>query len=270
MTGRWAMPVGVPSRRAALHSLAALSLSACTGLPLMTPPLTRHIESRLHLAQPGQRAPTLLILLPGAYDGPADFERQGFVDAVRARGLAADVQLVDAHAGYYTAQRIVEQLHTDVLQPARAAGHAQVWLCGISLGGYGALLTAREHGPLIDGMFTMAAFLGRRDLPAAIAQAGGLAAWPGELEGADVHDLALWRWLRGYATPPEAARRPRLFMGWGEDDRFVMSNRLVAATLPPSQVLTTSGGHQWAPWKRLWARFLDRAPWADPRTTPRD
>jgi len=51
-------------------------------------------------------------------------------------------------------------------------------------------------------------------------------------------------------------------MGYGEDDRFVMSNRLVAAVLPPAQVFTTEGGHQWAPWRRLWARFLDRAPWA--------
>ena len=84
---------------------------------------------------------------------------------------------------------------------------------------------------------------------------------PAELPGADAHDLALWRWLRAYAGAPSPSHPP-LWMGYGEDDRFVMSNRLVAAVLPPAQVFTTEGGHQWAPWRRLWARFLDRAPWA--------
>ncbi|MDO5624793.1 MAG: alpha/beta hydrolase [Pseudomonadota bacterium] len=253
--------------RAGLAALPALGIG-CTGLPLMTPPLTQPIGSRTHFARPGQRAPTLLVLLPGAYDGPADFERQGFVAAVRQRALNVDVQLVDAHAGYYTAQRIVQQLHADVLQPARAAGYAQVWLCGISLGGYGALLTAREHAGSIDGLFTLAAFLGRRDLPAHIARAGSLSTWDGQRPTADAQDLALWRWLQGFADAAEAARRPRLFMGWGEDDRFVMSNRLVGTVLPAAQVFTTPGGHQWAPWQRLWARFLDRAPWVDAAPPP--
>ena len=72
---------------------------------------------------------------------------------------------------------------------------------------------------------------------------------------------SLWRWLRGYAGPP-APTHPPLWLGYGEQDRFVMSNRLVADVLPPARVLTTEGGHDWAPWQRLWGRFLDAQPWA--------
>ena len=248
-------------RRAVLAGLGGALLSACTGLPLITPPAKVPMDSVLDLAGPPARAATLLVLLPGAYDGPGDFLREGFVQAVRARGLAVDVQLADAHAGYYTSQQIVQRVHDDIVQPARARGYARIWLCGISLGGYGSLLYAARHGASIDGLFVMAAFLGRRDLPAHIAQAGGLAAWDGQMAGADAHDLALWRWLRGYADRAVARQRPPLLMGWGEDDRFVMSNRLVGATLPPGRVFTTGGGHDWPAWQRLWAAYLDQRPW---------
>ena len=253
----------MPSRRAALALTAGLiaALPACAPLPR---PLKDRMDRELHRADPATRADTLIVLLPGAYDAPADFVREGFVQAARTRRVAADLLLLDAHVGYYTAQQIVERLHDEVVQPARAQGYRRIWLVGISMGGYGALLFARTHGALVDGVFTMAAFLGRRDLPAHIAAGGGLAAWNGELPGADAHDLALWRWLQGYRDDPHgrAPGRPPLWMGWGEDDRFVMSNRLVGALLPPARVLSTDGGHQWAPWQRLWARFLDHAPWA--------
>ena len=246
------------TRRAALPLIAALP--ACAPLPR---PLKDRMDRELHRAHPAARADTLIVWLPGAYDVPADFVREGFVQAVRQRALPLDLLLVDAHVGYYTAQQIVLRLNDEVLAPARAEGYARVWLAGISMGGYGSLLTAHRHGALIDGLFVMAAFLGRRDLPAHIAAAGGLAAWNGELPGADAHDLALWRWLQSYRDGP-APGRPPLWMGWGEQDRFVMSNRLVGALLPPAQVLTTEGGHQWAPWRRLWEALLDARPWDKP------
>ena len=253
------LPPGRAARRACLAAglLGALSATGCVP-PIR--PIQDRMDRVLEPAQPGQRADTLLVLLPGAYDTPQDFEREGFVAAVRQRGLPIDLLLLDAHTGYYTSQQIVDRLLNEVVQPARAEGYARIWLIGISLGGYGALMFSRAHANLVDGVFVMAAFLGRRDLPAAIGQAGGLRAWDGELEGADVHDLALWRWLRERALGPATQRAP-LWIGYGEDDRFVASNRLIAATLPPAQVLVTEGGHAWAPWRRLWDRFLDQQPW---------
>ena len=247
------------SRRSGLGAAlaGALALSGC--MPPIRPMRDR-MDRVFEPARPGQRADTLLVLLPGAYDTPQDFGQLGFVSAVRERRLPVDLLLLDAHTGYYTSQQIIERLLDEVVQPARAQGYARIWLVGISLGGYGSLLFARRHGELIDGLFVMAAFLGRRDLPAAIGRAGGLRAWDGELASADASDLALWRWLRARADAA-APPKPPLWIGYGEHDRFVASNRLIAATLPPAQVLVTDGGHEWAPWRRLWDRFLDARPW---------
>ena len=254
-------PPHCPSRRRCVGVAVALSGAlALTGCMPPIRPVQARMDRVLDPAQPGQRADTLLVLLPGAYDTPQDFVHQGFVAAVRERQLPVDLLLLDAHTGYYTSQQIVHRLLSEVLQPARAQGYARIWLAGISLGGYGALMFARQHAGLVDGVFVMAAFLGRRDLPAAIGRAGGLRAWDGQLDGADAHDLALWRWLRQRATA-SAPLQPPLWIGYGEDDRFVASNRLVAATLPPEQVLVTQGGHEWAPWRYLWGRFLDARPW---------
>ena len=73
----------------------------------------------------------------------------------------------------------------------------------------------------------------------------------------------MWRWLRERALSPNAPQPP-LWIGYGESDRFVASNRLIAATLPPEHVLVTDGGHTWAPWQRLWGEFLDRHPFHTP------
>lgn len=210
-------------------------------------------------AASGRRAPTLMILLPGAYDTPADFVREGFVDAVRRRGLALDMLLLDAHVDYYLGGQVLELLRNEV-RAARARGYERVWLAGISLGGHGALLLASRHGAEIDGVLVLAAFLGRRDLPSAVARAGGLASWDGVLATADPDDLVLWRWLRGRLVEQDPAR-PAVWLGYGEDDRFIASNRLLAAELPAEQVLRTAGGHAWEPWRELWERFLDARPW---------
>lgn len=220
------------------------------------------MHSQLERADPARRAETLIVLLPGAYDTPQDFIEQGFVRELRERHLSVDLLLADAHTGYYTAQQIVERLQHDILTPMHAQGYARVWLAGISLGGYGSLLLAHESPDLIDGLFVMAPFLGRRDLPAAIAQAGGLTAWDGQMEGADTQDLELWRWLQGYVS--STPKLPPLYLGYGDYDRFALSHRLLAAALPPERVLVTPGGHEWAPWLRLWQRFLDLHPWESP------
>lgn len=208
-------------------------------------------------------ADALLVVLPGAYDGPQDFVRHGFVRAVRERRLPLDLYLPDAHTDYYTAQKIRPYLLHEVIRPARARGYRSIWLGGISLGGYGSLLFAKQHGQLLDGVFVLAPFLGRRDLPAAIGSCGGLQHWDGQLAGADAEDLALWRWLRARSQTSRAAPMP-LWLGYGEHDRFAPGHRLLAAALPPARVACLPGGHDWTTWQRLWERFLDAGLWLRP------
>ena len=63
-----------------------------------------------------------IALLPGAYHEPEDFQREGFGDAVRARGLALDLEFVAPDLAHVLDRSVLEELHRDVVAPARAAG----------------------------------------------------------------------------------------------------------------------------------------------------
>ena len=202
---------------------------------------------------------TLLVFLPGAYDTPQDFIQHGFVIALRERNISADVVIADLHVAYYTADKVVERLHNDIIIPARKKGYTHIWLVGISLGGYGSLLYSQEYANHINGLFLMAPFLGNRTLLSEIANAG-LAAWQaGVIEPSD-YDRRLWAWLKGYVDQRQSSYPP-LHIGYGTEDRFTESNRTLAKVLPPHHVMTTEGGHEWSPWLRLWTTFLDRQTW---------
>src|SRR4030095_13806393 len=97
------------------------------------------MKTHLKHAQEGVRSDTLLMFLPGAFLKPEEFEREGFVQAVRERALAADALLVDADVSYYYDQTFIERLNEDVIRPQRARGYESIWLVGISIGGFGAL-----------------------------------------------------------------------------------------------------------------------------------
>lgn len=213
-------------------------------------------------AQAEKRSDTLLIFLPGAYLDPDEFKRQGFVSAVRERDLAADVLLVDANVAYYYDQTFIERLNADVLAPQRARGYRTIWLVGISIGGFGALIHELARPGMVDGIVALAPYLGRRPLGAEIHKAGGLRTWKAP-EGAppdDELDRKLWPWLQGYADAKPAEGRPPLYLGYGLADRFEANHRLMAQALPQGRVFTTEGGHDWPQWSRLWRRMLDVLP----------
>lgn len=208
------------------------------------------------------RSDTLLVFLPGAYLDPDEFEREGFVSAVRERDLAADVLLVDANVAYYYDQTFVERLNEDVLAPQRARGYRTIWLVGISIGGFGALIHELARPGMVDGIVALAPYLGRRPIGAEIHKAGGLRAWKAP-EGPppdDEVDRKLWPWLQGYADDKPTEGRPPLYLGYGLADRFASNHRLMAEALPEGRVFTTEGGHDWPQWSRLWRRVLEVLP----------
>jgi pimeloyl-ACP methyl ester carboxylesterase len=203
----------------------------------------------------------LIVFLPGRGDQAEDFERRGFLAAARSAGLAADVLAVDAHLAYYQKRVIVERLWEDVVVPARARGYQRLWFVGISLGGLGSLLLAQYHPEAPAGLFILAPYLGDEGLAHEIESAGGLARWTGAPSRDDFRGL--WGWLRGDAA---GEPRPRLWLAYGESDRYAYGHRLLAATLPKEQVLVTAGKHDWTAWSRLWSQFL--AGGAFPGTIP--
>lgn len=200
------------------------------------------------------QAPVLLVMLPGAHMTPAEMQQQGLVQAVRQRGLAVDVVLAGAGLEYIYDRSVMQRLREDVIAPYTAAGYRRIWLMGISLGGFVAMGYAQQHPGAIEGIVTLAPYLGRRQLVAAVQAAGGAAAWaaraPAQPE--DIDDR-LWRWL---AAPPPGA--PPVYVGYGTEDRFAAAHATLAQALPPGHVITRPGGHDWPPWRALWDDWLDR------------
>ncbi len=215
------------------------------------------------LAEPARcaaPADTLIVLLPGSYSLPEEFQREGFVKTVRARHLAADLVLVDAHVRYYQNRSIVDRLAEDVIRPAHAKGYRRIWLAGISIGAVGAMLYADAHPEDIDGVVLIAPYLGTALTAKTIRIAGGLQAWPApELAPGDI-DTILWRWLQAQTAPTPAGKKLPLVLGYGLQDRFVYNDEVLAAALPPSSVFTAPGGHDWPPWRALWSHIVDALP----------
>ncbi len=252
--------------------LSAASTAASTaGCSLLWRPSPVAMNVLYHLDACTTRAPVLLVLLPGAHMAPEELQQQGFVQQVRQRGLAVDVMLVDSHLGYVYDGSLFDRLHHDVLAPARAQGWQRIWLAGLSLGGYAAMGYAMRHPGMVEGIFALAPYLGRQllvqDIAAAQAQGRSLQQWlatssprPGGSGEAD-NDHALWRWLvqrSVHQSVQRPAGAPLLHLAYGLRDRFAAGHALMAQTLPLQQVSTAPGGHDWPPWRTLWAQWLDQ------------
>lgn len=111
-------------------------------------------------AQAGaQRSPCLVIMMQGILDGPDAFLEHDAVRDLRAVSQC-DAVMVDANFRYYFGARIADALYEDVLHPALARGYEEIWLVGVSLGGLGAVLLAREHPEDITGIVLLSPFLG--------------------------------------------------------------------------------------------------------------
>ncbi|HNG79406.1 MAG TPA: hypothetical protein PLW24_08070, partial [Burkholderiaceae bacterium] len=249
----------LPNRRGALArlglglaSVAGLSplLGGCSALPLGT---TVPMPQLRDPAAGVRQADTLVVMLPGRFDHPQDFVREGLVADLKRQRADVDVLMVDAHLGYYLDRSVLVRLRQDVIRPARQQGYRQVWLAGISLGGFGALgYTARhgqEAGAEIDGVLAIAPYLGSDAVIDAMAAAGGARHWLESSQRLCANELEqdLWQWL---AEPPEGA--PPAFLGFGRADRMSDAHRLAAGLLPAGRVMQVEGGHDWAPWRSLW------------------
>jgi len=105
----------------------------------------------------------LVVFLPGRGDTPEHFVRNGFPEDLQRAGSRCAMRAVDSHLGYFFEKTIVDRLREDVIAPARARGFKEIWLVGISLGGFGSLLYEKEHPGEIAGIVAIAPFLGEEN-----------------------------------------------------------------------------------------------------------
>jgi pimeloyl-ACP methyl ester carboxylesterase len=201
---------------------------------------------------------TLLVFLPGRGDTVQSFEKNGFVDAARTAGIDSDMLGVEAHEEYYRDNTVFVRLKEDVIIPAKKQGYKDIWMVGISMGGLGAILYDTEYPGDLRGVFALAPFLGNNTIVDEISQAGGLARWqPHAVADGNREDSIIWSRLKNYVTPEKNAGR--IYLGYGNDDRFVTTNRYFGNILPPEQVVSVPGGHDWPTWRLLWDMLTTRA-----------
>lgn len=222
---------------------------AATTTPLHMPPMRR----RDYPAATDKRADTLLVLMAGAGDDHHAFAENGVVDAAREVAFPADILAVDAHVDYFTDLTVCERLHHEVVLPAHEAGYARVWLGGISLGGFAALIYAQRYAKWVAGLALVAPYVGNRGTLAEIESAGGLRAWqPGDV--GDDDERKVWLMLKNHSAN-EANALP-IHLLYGADDRFARFHALLATQLDSRCVTVMPGAHDWSVWKPLWAHFF--------------
>ena len=210
------------------------------------------MRSIVEPAKDGRVAPTRVLLLPAAYSAPEDFLRQGFGKAVKDRAMPVDLVFVELKLQHLTDRTLLRRLRHEIVLPARALGCRSLWLGGISLGGFVAIAYAERYLQEIDGLCLFAPYLGNHIVVGEIERSNGVAGWtPGELADDD-DERRIWRFIK-----EQRSRKWPLHLGFGHDDRFAGSHRLMAAALAPESADVVPGGHDWPAWLRLWENFLD-------------
>jgi len=219
-----------------------------------SPPARIPLDTITYPYKEGSRQECLIVFLPGRGSRAGDFSREGFIERVRQAGLPADMIAADLHSEYYYNQTAVERLWLDVIAPARSQGYRCLWLVGISLGGFGALEFEIAHPDEVSGIVLLAPYLGGDQIVSELVQAGSVKAWEPRLIARSDYERQLWAWIRNYES--QDRHLPIIYLGYGNNDRFAVSNRLLANVLGPDQTITGPGGHTWSTWQVLWESLL--------------
>ena len=197
----------------------------------------------------------LVLFFPSIGGKGSHYETNGFIEAVREKGFEADLKILDVNPGLYFGGRIIEVMKTELVDPAKASGYEKIILVGTSLGGHGALLYMMQHPEDVDGVVVLAPFLGWGLVADEIEEAGGLKRWEDCPALEWDYPCNMWKLLKEYVSDP--LKRGTIILGYGTEDGFAKQNSLLARELPPKNVFTATGGHDWVTWKHLWIEVLE-------------
>lgn len=237
------MPGMTSFLRAVLLFLLA-GLSACA--PLGDARLPLPLEIVPAAAPPARR---LVVVLPGRRDDLDALRDAGIARAFTRNWPGADIVLAGATTAYYRDGAVTRRLHEEVIAPARARGVREVWLCGASMGGLGAMLHALEYPGDIDGLILLAPYLGEPELIRSIAAEGGLRAFDrGPARPVTRENFAeeVWKRLAQWAREPGSG--PQVWIAFGRDDRLAAAAPLLSELVPAARLLIRDGGHAWRVW----------------------
>jgi pimeloyl-ACP methyl ester carboxylesterase len=223
----------------------ALGLTACYPVrDTSRPPAVR-------LVRAPETAQRMVLVLPGIADNLQSLEAGGIGRAIREQWPDADVALIEMTIGYYKDGRAMPELH-DMVRAAREKGYRQVWVVGASLGGMGALLYDTTFPCDVDGIVLLAPFLGDRRVLDEVRKAGGLDHWqapPVATPGPDNWQSQIWRRAKAWASHPGGDQR--VWLAYGDRDKFAPNMPLLTPGIPPTHIVTGPGIHEWTSWTPL-------------------
>ncbi len=226
----------------------------CFMIPSADHPLGKLVSKGVGVAAEPRKP--LVVMLPGMGDRMEDFAEAGFIESESSRDF--DVVAVDAHFGYYRERNLIPRLHEDIIAPARDAGYRQIWLLGISMGGFGSLLYASQYPEEIAGVILLSPFLGNPELIREIEDAGGLRSWQNDAtdleEEIDQAQLDLWNWLKGQTA---SVNGTPVILGYGRGERMARAYGPLLEVLEPCRVYVRKGRHRWSTWRPLWAQISE-------------
>lgn len=200
-----------------------------------------------------------IILMPAAFQPLAQFRDHGFDAALRDRQPAVELQFAAPRLADLNDRRWIPELYEQLIAPARASG-MRIWLGGVSLGGFMALRVAAQYPDALDGLCLLAPYLGSRIIAAEVAAAIASGADVQDALDEDDDERRIWRYVARSGT---SARGARIFLGFGSEDRFADTQRLMAdllqqpATATRTMTHTMKGGHDWPVWRALWQAFIE-------------
>jgi len=229
-----------------ISAIALICLTGCYYTQKMTVPIG-HIQYTQQNDEEGGQGRRLLILLPGLGDRATAFEKHGFVELVQNRDEDFDVIAVEAHFKYYQARTVVDRIREDIVLPAMEQGYKEIFMGGNSLGGFGSLLYLKHYPDDLKAILILAPYLAERQDYGYLLDGKPVPEQP--------RDRNIWPWL---SNLPQSSSE-KIYLAYGEQDKFSESNALLRSYLPESNAFSIPGKHRWTVWEKLWPDLLSKA-----------
>ena len=143
-----------------------------------------------------------------------------------------------------------------MITPAKQKGYEAIYLVGTSLGGHGALLYVTEYPEDVNAVVLFAPFVTGYPPTDLVEESGGLKKWDENCPFTEwTYACNMWRAIKKYGADPD--QRKGIFLAYGTEDRFAKECGILAGFLLPGNVYTTSGGHDWLTWEKLWMAMFE-------------
>lgn len=203
----------------------------------------------------GSKTQNLLVMFPGINSPGTDFIEHGFVQMFQQKYSNVDITLVDTRIAYISAGNIAERIHKEIILPAIREGYKNIWFVGVSLGGLSAITHNRDFAGNINGVVLIAPYLGAQyKIEDLLAHEPPLV-WSQQRDKSMDKTIRLWRYL--ISETQNQKNKMRLFLAYGDSDRFSDLHRFLASLLNENNVFIEKGGHNWTVWKKLWKTLLE-------------